>query len=264
MTVTLQWLGQSSFLLSAPGCRVGLDLYLSDHLATKYRGTDKPHDRLHGCPVTPADLGDLDWIFASHKHSDHLDPGSIAAVMAAAPAVLLVLPAPLLDYAVSELHLPLDRLRPVVPGDVVGPFRLLPAKHPEVSPSLLSTIVDVGGLSIFHSGDTLCADELHAALCRIHPDVVLLPANGRIAEHLGTPPNMSLEEGVELARDCGARLLIPHHYDLFAFNSRPLDDVRRVLEASGVPYLVPAVGEIVDLSAALEAAAIPGERARSR
>ena len=75
-----------------------------------------------------------------------------------------------------------------------------------------------------------------------------MPANGRVAQHLGTPPNMSLEEGVELARDCGAGLLIPHHYDLFAFNSRPREDVVRVLEESGVPHLVPAVGEVVELS----------------
>lgn len=253
-SVLLRWLGQSSFLVDAPEARVGLDLYLSDHLAAKYCGTDKPHDRLHPCPVEPADLTDLTWIFASHRHSDHLDPGSIAAVIAAAGKATLVLPTPLLDYAADDLGVPRDRMRGVNTGEQVGPFLALPAAHPDITPSALSVLVEAGGLRIFHSGDTLCFDEQRALLRELRPDVVLLPANGRVAQHLGTPPNMSLEEAVGLARDCGAGLIIPHHYDLFAFNARPVDDVRRVLDESGLPHLVPEVGEVIDLTSALAAA----------
>jgi L-ascorbate metabolism protein UlaG (beta-lactamase superfamily) len=249
MTVSLQWLGQSSFLVDAPEGRIGIDLYISDHLAGKYRGTDKPHDRLHPCSVTAADLADLDWIFASHKHSDHLDPAAIAEIMRAAAGATLVLPAPLVDYAADDLGVPRDRMIGVAAGDVVGPFRVLPAAHSAIDPSCLSVLVEVDGLRIFHSGDTLVFDEQRAALAELRPDVVLLPANGRVAEHLGTPPNMSLEEGIELARACDARVLIPHHYDLFAFNSRPVDDIRRVLATSGVGHRVMEVDETLDLGA---------------
>jgi L-ascorbate metabolism protein UlaG (beta-lactamase superfamily) len=62
---------------------------------------------------------------------------------------------------------------------------------------------------------------------------------------------MSLEEGLELARFCRARLLVPHHYELFAFNSRPLTDIQAVLADSGLAHLTPAVGETVDLEAML-------------
>lgn len=250
--VQLRWLGQSSFIIDAAEGQIGLDLYLSDHLATKYRGSDKPHDRLHACPIGPRDLCGLTWVFASHKHSDHLDPGSIADVLEAAPTARVVLPEPIVDYAVTDLGLSPDRLVGAAPGDHVGPFRLLPAAHPEPSPSFLSTIVEVSGLRVFHSGDTVCFHDLRDALVRTRPDVVLLPANGRVAEHLGTPPNMSLEESVELAQSCGSPLLIPHHYDLFAFNARPIREVRQVLANSGVPYLVPAVGEIVELGAVVK------------
>ncbi len=250
-TVHLTWLGQSSFILDAPEGRIGLDLYLSDHLATKYRGTDKPHDRLHPCPLGPSELTDLAWVFASHKHSDHLDPGSIAEVMAGADGAVLVLPAPLVDYAADDLGVPRARMQGVHAGDRVGPFLLLPAAHPEQTPACLSVVVEVGGMSVFHSGDTLAFAEQRAVLRDLRPDVLLLPANGRVAEHLGTPPNMSLEEGIELAHDCGARLVIPHHYDLFAFNSRPVTEVRSRLEDSGLPYLIPSIGEAVDLSGLL-------------
>lgn len=244
----LQWLGQSSFLLTGSSGRIGLDLYLSDHLATKYRGTDKEHERLHACPVAPTDLTDLRWIFASHKHSDHLDPGSIAEVLAGAKSARLVLPAPLLDYATDDLGLPPERLDGVEVGDQVGPFTILPAAHPDRSPWAVSAIVDVDGVRVFHSGDTLAFDELQEALMRLQPHLVLLPANGRVAQHLGTPPNMSLEEGIAMVKACGAPLVIPHHYELFAFNSRPVEEIRLVLAESGLPHLVPEVGAIVNLT----------------
>jgi L-ascorbate metabolism protein UlaG (beta-lactamase superfamily) len=248
--VRLQWLGQSSFLVDGSEGRIGLDLYLSDHLEAKYRGSDKPHDRLHPCPVAPSDLADLRWVFASHKHSDHLDPGSIAEVLDVARGAELVLPVALVEYAVDELGLSRERLRGVKVGDRVGPFTILPASHPERTEAAVSTLIDVGGLRIFHSGDTLSFDELRDELVAARPDVLLLPANGRVAEHLGTPPNMSLEEGVELAAACGG-LIIPHHYELFAFNSRPVAEVRQVLEESQVPHLIAEVGETIDLRDAL-------------
>lgn len=253
-SVTLTRLGQSGFLLEAggPDSRlaevVALDLYLSDHLEQKYRGTDKPHDRLHPPPVEPGDLGHVHWIFASHRHADHLDPGSIAAVLETAPAATLVLPEPLVDYAVSELGLPADRLVGARPGDRIGPLHLLPAAHPHRAKEFLSVLVTLGDLSVYHSGDTLYFPELARSLVEARPDVVLVPANGRVAEHLGTPPNMTLEEGIELARECRARLLVPHHYDLFAFNSRPEQEVEGVLTEAGVPHRILRPGQRLSLT----------------
>ena len=44
-------------------------------------------------------------MLASHKHSDHLDPGTMPELLAASPAAVLVLPESILDHA-SELGLP--------------------------------------------------------------------------------------------------------------------------------------------------------------
>lgn len=251
--VTLTRLGQSGFLIETRDDdgglveAVALDLYLSDHLEWKYRGTDKPHDRLYESPIAPGDLAHVRWVFASHRHSDHLDPGSIAAVLEAATQATLVLPAPLVGYAVDELALPPDRLAGVRPGEQIGPLQALPAAHPHRSDEFLSALVEVGGLRVFHSGDTVSFPELTRSLTECRPDVVLLPANGRVAEHLGTPPNMTLEDAVVLARACRARLLVPHHYDLFAFNSRPEVEVRAILAQARVPHRVMAPGETLDL-----------------
>ena len=102
-------------------------------------------------------------------------------------------------------------------------------------------------MRLFHSGDSLTFPGQLETLAAANIDVMLLPANGRVAEHLGTPPNMSLEESIELTRACGAQMLIPHHWDLFAFNSRPEDDIRAVLAASGIPHRVMRWGETIQL-----------------
>lgn len=245
--VRLTWLGQSGFLMESERLRVGCDLYLSDHLEAKYRGTDKPHVRLHDAPVRPEQLTGLDYVFASHRHSDHLDPGSIADVLAASPDAVLVLPEAIRDYARDQLGVPEARMCGARPGDRVGPFELVQAAHPEPEPQFLSALVRIDGLTIFHSGDTLVFEAQRDALRHARPDVVLLPVNGRVAEHLGTPPNMSLGEAIHLARECGAGLLVPHHYDLFAFNSVDPATVRSTLGRCGLPHLVMHVGQRVEL-----------------
>ena len=47
----LAWLGQAGFALRYQDLRILLDPYLSDYLEKKYRGTDKPHERLMAAPV---------------------------------------------------------------------------------------------------------------------------------------------------------------------------------------------------------------------
>jgi L-ascorbate metabolism protein UlaG (beta-lactamase superfamily) len=251
-------LDQSGFIIEAPEGRFAFDLYLSDHLAAKYRGTNKPHDRLHPPACRPSELTGLDWIFASHKHSDHLDPGSIRDVLAASPDATLLLPASLAGYARDELGVEEARIWGAAPGERVGPFTLLAAAHPDPGPQHLSTVLEVDGLRIFHSGDTLTFAEQERALRAVRPHVLLVPANGRVAEHLGTPPNMSLEEAVELASACGAKLVVPHHYDLFAFNSRPRPEVTSVLAASGLQYRVLSAGGSVRLDRDGKGVAVTG------
>jgi L-ascorbate metabolism protein UlaG (beta-lactamase superfamily) len=252
VSVRLTRLEQSGFLLAGDGLHIACDLYLSDHLEGKYRGTDKPHVRLHPPTRAPADLADLDWVFASHRHSDHLDPGSIRDLLEASATATLVLPAALVAYARDELGVPPERMHGAHPGEQVGPFTLVPAAHPHVADEFLSALVTLDGVTIFHSGDTLAFPEQRAVLTRARPDVVLLPANGRVAEHLGTPPNMSLEEALDLAAACGTPLVIPHHYDLFAFNSRPASSVAEVLAASGLPYRQLRPGEGITLTRAAD------------
>src|SRR5262249_20293558 len=103
------WLGQSGFLIKSRQGLLAIDLYLSEHLTTKYATTDRPHIRMTRAPLHGGDLHHVDLVLASHKHSDHLDPGTLPDLLAASPRAVLVLPEAIREYAYG-LGLPPDRL----------------------------------------------------------------------------------------------------------------------------------------------------------
>src|SRR4051794_2138959 len=98
-SVAVWWLGQSGFLLKSAGATVVIDPYLSEHLTAKYAATDRPHVRMTRAPFRGADLKGVDLILASHKHSDHLDPGTAPALLEANPGASLVVPSAIVEYA---------------------------------------------------------------------------------------------------------------------------------------------------------------------
>src|SRR3954451_23591114 len=98
-SLSLWWLGQSGFVVKSRHGTMLIDPYLSEHLTNKYEGTARPHVRMTRAPLRGGDLKDVDVILASHKHSDHLDPGTLPDLMAASPDALLVLPEALLEHA---------------------------------------------------------------------------------------------------------------------------------------------------------------------
>jgi L-ascorbate metabolism protein UlaG (beta-lactamase superfamily) len=52
-------------------------------------------------------------------------------------------------------------------------------------------------------------------------DVLFLPINGRDPTR-GVPGNMTAAEAVDLAARIRPRYLVPHHYDMFTFNTVPI------------------------------------------
>src|SRR5579871_749194 len=107
--VAIWWLGQSGYAIKTASILFYVDLYLSEHLTAKYANTEKPHIRMTEAPIRGHDLTDARWIFASHKHSDHLDPCTLPDLFAAAPEACLILPAGIIDHALA-LGLPRERL----------------------------------------------------------------------------------------------------------------------------------------------------------
>jgi L-ascorbate 6-phosphate lactonase len=223
------WLGQSGFLFKSRTGLLAIDVYLSEHLTRKYEATDRPHVRMTRAPLRGSDLDSVDLLLASHKHSDHLDPGTVPAILEQRRAVL-VLPEALRGYA-EELGLPGDRVVGMDAGDSVvrAGFRVraVPSAHEQVETDLngrhlyLGYVIESDGLRLYHSGDSLAYDGLAARLAGDRFDVLFLPINGRDPAR-GVPGNMTAAEAIELAAWVRPRFVVPHHYDMFTFNTVPV------------------------------------------
>lgn len=249
--VAIWWLGQSGYAIKTAFALAYTDLYLSEHLTAKYANTAKPHIRMTESPLRPDEVTNARWVFASHKHSDHLDPGTLPPLFEASPDARLILPAAHVDHAIS-LGLARDRLLPMRGDDTLdaGPIHVhsFPAAHPDLDYDrvtgypFLGFGLEMNGIRIYHSGDTVVYEGLVERLRAFQPHIALLPINGR-AGGAGTPPNMNAAEAVELAQAVSVPLVIPHHYDMFTFNTADVGAFMALAQAQGVPFRVLHCGE---------------------
>lgn len=75
--VLLYWLGQAGFLIRTKQASWLIDPYLSDSLAEKYKGKHYPHIRMMPAPIRVQDLTNVDGVLCTHKHTDHMDAGTL-------------------------------------------------------------------------------------------------------------------------------------------------------------------------------------------
>jgi L-ascorbate metabolism protein UlaG (beta-lactamase superfamily) len=92
--------------------------------------------------------------------------------------------------------------------------------------------------AIYHSGDTVVYDGLADRVRALGPiDIAILPINGKVG-------NMGGRDAARLAKEIGAKLVIPCHYDMFEFNTAdPKDEFIPECERIGQAYRVLQVGE---------------------
>jgi len=239
-SIAIWWLGQSGFLIKSSETTVLIDPYLSEHLTTKYHKTSKPHIRMTRNPIEPGRLAEIDHVIVSHKHSDHFDPGTIPDLLKASPSAVVVCPESLEDHAES-LGIPAARRVGMVADaryERTGiTVRAIPSAHEGLDTDdsgrhlYLGFVVELAGLRLYHSGDTLAYEGLADAIGPEPIDVMFLPINGRDPSR-GVPGNMTAAEAVGLANVVCPRHLVPHHYDMFTFNTVPIgvfeDEARRL------------------------------------
>ena len=251
------WLGQSGFLLRYNGKHLLFDPYLSDSLSRKYANTDKPHVRISEQVIDPAYLDMIDVVTSSHNHTDHLDADTLLPLMAVNPTIQFIIPEANRSFVYQRLctHPVWEKLaRPL--GLTAGQsasvcdfvIHGVPAAHNEREydergfDTFMGYVVEAGPYTIYHSGDTLWYDGLVDVLRPFQVDVALLPINGNKPERR-VAGNLNPDEAARLGRDIGAGLVIPHHYDLFAFNTANPDDFVRACNQYGTPNRVMRLGE---------------------
>jgi L-ascorbate metabolism protein UlaG (beta-lactamase superfamily) len=254
----LWWLGQSGFLVQFDGNQLLLDPYLSDSLTKKYAATDKPHVRLTARVVDPAALDMIDVVTSSHNHTDHLDQETLWPLLAANPAMTLVIPEANRAFVADRLRTDPAWPRGLVHGASLeaGGFRItaLAVAHEQLETDELGRhhhlgyLVAAGPHLLFHSGDAVPYQGMAEELLRLaggqRLDIVLLPINGRLPERR-VPGNFWGDEAATFAHTVGAGLVVPMHYDMFAFNTETPDLFVATAEQLGQPYRVLRCGELL-------------------
>jgi L-ascorbate metabolism protein UlaG (beta-lactamase superfamily) len=255
----LWWLGQSGFLVQWNGQRVLIDPYVSDSLTNKYAATDKPHVRMTERVVNPRQLRRISVVTASHGHTDHLDAETLREILAADLYIgpeeepwnpLFVAPKAIEHLARERWGGDVDVLLDDYETVVWGGLRIeaIASAHETVERDergacrYLGYLFTFGPFTMYHSGDTVWYDGLVERL-RGKVDVALLPINGRSPERR-VAGNLNGREAAQLAKEIGAKVVIPCHYDMFAFNTAdPGEEFVPECERLGQPYRVLQLGE---------------------
>ena len=206
--------------------------------------------------VAPERLPRIDAVTSSHNHTDHLDAETLLPVIGANPDVAVIVGEANRDFAADRLGLPPERLLGVDEGATVGArgFRItaVPAAHERLERDergrcrFLGYAIEADGRTIYHSGDTVRFDGIAERVRAFAPDVALLPINGRDPAR-GVAGNLDGREAAVLARDIGAGLAVPCHYEMFEFNTASPELFVAECERLAQPYRVLRAGERLTL-----------------
>ncbi|MGH2851710.1 MAG: metal-dependent hydrolase [Solirubrobacteraceae bacterium] len=190
----IRFLGHATFELSHDGTTVLIDPFLT------------------GNPKAAASADDLspDAIFVTHGHGDHVgDAVAIAKRTGATVVAITELAGELGEEGLEDVR------NPNLGGTVTfdwGSVKLVPAWHTSTTPkgtvnTPAGMIIELGGVKVYHLGDTALFGDLELIGRRNRPDVALMC--------IGWHFTMDRFDGAEAARMLGASQVIPCHYNTF-------------------------------------------------
>lgn len=233
--LAVHWLGGAGFALQADdGQTVFVDAYLSD-LCERLHG----FRRLTPSPLRAAEARPDAWL-ATHHHADHLDVDAIAVLPRRTGVAFAAPPscAPLLAAA----GVGVAQVVPLVPGQRrrVGPVWVtaVEADHGDLAPDAVGVVIELGGVRVYHAGDTGFRPDYLSALRALQPEVTIVPINGRFG-------NLTPEEAARVAAETGAAVAVPCHFWLLAeHNGDPGAFVAacRALAPGVTPAVIPLGG----------------------
>jgi len=230
VSLALWHIGQSGFVVRGGAVTLLFDPFLSPS-SGRLRRTWEP-------PFRPDEVQMADFVFCTHDHLDHLDPGTIPGLAAASPRARFIVPqaaaAHLQQLGVSGERLivcAVDETRhygpisvhavPACHGDRADPIaEAVWQPDPERGYRFVGYVVDCNGVRLYHAGDTTVYPGMVERLAALQIDVALIPINGRdwFRERRGIIGNTDEREAADLGHAIGAGVIVPMHYDMFAGN----------------------------------------------
>ncbi len=217
--IGITWIGHASFLIQTREHNLLIDPNWAKWLKVIKR-MKHPGLHLHELP-------NIDVVLVTHAHFDHLDRRTLREVAADQPIVVPFEVGNLVHdlgfRSVHELHYwehyehgPLKIT--LTPCHHWG-ARMLHDSHRGFG----GFIIEVGGRSIFHCGDTAYFDGFKEIGQRHAIDVALLPI-GAYDPPSGREVHMNPEEAVQAFIELGAQRMVPMHYGTFRLSYEPMHE----------------------------------------
>jgi len=233
------WLGQSGFLVQVAGQNILLDPYLSDSLAEIGDPDGIPQERITSLVVEPSLLSFVDVVTSSHAHLDHLDPGTLPAVLSGDAA--FVCAAGSEDIATERAGRLPDAALGVGEFATLGGFWIeaVPAPHAD-APEAVGYVVRNGAHTIYHAGDSRRVQGMAEAVAPYGVDVAFVPINGKHG-------NMDGADAARLAYEARAHIAIPCHHEMFRQNTASTSRFVAECARIGQEYRLPRAGERITI-----------------
>lgn len=229
--LSLVWLGQAGFAIKFNEKLIIIDPYLSNFLAKKYRGKIFSHVRLMDAPISPEKVRTVNYIFCTHAHSDHMDPETISVMSRNNPECKFVVPGAEIEEAIKR-GIKKQQIVPANAGQTIKlddkiRIKVVQASHENFKINekgehhFLGYIFQLGDVNIYHSGDCIPYEGLPEMLKNLNVQVALLPVNGRDEYRYsnGIAGNFEIPEVLEICKQAEIKLLVVHHFGMFAYNT---------------------------------------------
>ena len=244
------FIGHSSFLLQLHGRKALVDPVFSKRLIVLRR------QRRAG--VLVKDLPPIDLVLLTHAHMDHLDMASLRRVVRATRRLSGRAPEVIVPRGVQDLvaRIGFSKVHQLAwweQTEVQGlTVTMTPCKHwgarmfRDTHRGYGGYVVQGGGESVYHSGDTAYFDGFHEIGARLKPQLALLPIGAYFPDayrSVHTSPEEALRGFIEL----GARLMVPMHFGTFRLGREPMDEPVQRLQTEaarlGVTDRIKVLGE---------------------
>ena len=198
--MTIRFLGQSGYIIKTEKAEIIIDPYLSDSVN---RVAGRP--RTLPIPINPQNIS-CRAVICTHNHLDHLDPDTVAQINDEQFFITTNEGKRELSKLGKQNVVSLNVGESIAVGDIE-----ITAVFADHTVEAFGLIVKAENKTLYFSGDTLYNEKLFD-IANYHPDITFICINGRLG-------NMNVEEALITAKNIGAKINIPNHYDMFASNS---------------------------------------------
>lgn len=205
------WLAQAGFVYKTPNGKViYVDPYLTESVGRQLADVMYGFKRLTPTLVEPEEV-EADLVVITHVHEDHFDVDAIPVL--SRDERIRFAGAPDSPEKFRAAGVPAARTAIFHAGEtlhydgfsVTGAY----ADHGELAPDALGVILQVGDIKVWQVGDSAYRPDRWQDIFALGIDVLVPPINGAFG-------NLNGVEAAQLARDCGAQVVIPCHFWMFA------------------------------------------------